>query len=68
MTAVRSADDPRRSPIAFVAADESWWLVPGVRFLPALLVAGYFRSTHRGVLAYNLVHATPIPAVGIAIG
>lgn len=56
------------SLIAFTTTNESWWLVPAVLFLPDLLMAGYLYSTRLGALAYNLVHATPIPAVGIAIG
>lgn len=56
------------SLIAFTTTGEPWWLIPAVLFLPDLLMAGYLRSTRLGAITYNLAHATPIPAVAIAIG
>jgi len=54
--------------VAYSATGRSWWLVPAGILLPDVSMAGYLAGTRIGAIAYNLVHATPLPASLIGLG
>jgi len=53
--------------IAYSTTGQPWWLIPLILLVPDLLMAGYLRSTRVGAATYNLAHATPLPALTIAL-
>jgi hypothetical protein len=56
------------SLIAYSSTGRSWWLVPLTLLVPDVSMIGYLAGTRIGARAYNAAHATPIPAVVVAIG
>ncbi len=48
---------------AFATTSTSWWLVPLLVLVPDIAIAGYLGGTRLGAAAYNVVHATPLPAL-----
>ena len=56
------------SLLAYSSTDRTWWLVPLLVLVPDLSMLGYLAGTRIGAYAYNIVHATPVPATLVAIG
>ena len=56
------------SLIAFSHTREPWWLFAAFLFVPDFSCAGYLQGNRVGAFLYNVAHATPLPAVLIALG
>jgi hypothetical protein len=56
------------SLLAYSSTGRAWWLVPLALLVPDLSMIGYLVGTRIGARAYNVAHATPIPAVVVAVG
>ena len=55
------------SMVAFSTTHRSWWLVPLAILLPDFLMVGYMAGTRIGAHVYNVVHATPLPALMVGL-
>jgi hypothetical protein len=56
------------SLVAYSTTREPWWLVPLVVLLPDLAMLGYLGASRLGAHIYNVVHATPVPALLVGLG
>ena len=54
--------------VGFGTTGRSWWLVPLLVLIPDLSMAGFLVGTRAGARAYNVAHATSLPAVVAALG
>jgi hypothetical protein len=53
--------------IAYTTTHQPWWLIPAAFLVPDLSAFGYLRGPRQGARAYNVVHATPLPAILIGV-
>ena len=53
--------------IAYPHTHQPWWLIPLTLLLPDLSALGYLHGPRPGARMYNLVHATPLPAIVLAV-
>ena len=54
--------------IAYGVLGQPWWIVPAGILVPDLAAGGYAAGSRPGAHLYNLVHATPLPAVLLGVG
>jgi hypothetical protein len=55
------------SLFVFSTTHRSWWLVPLLILLPDFMWMGYVAGTRIGAHLYNVVHATPLPALMVGL-
>ena len=53
--------------IAYTTTHQPWWLIPAAFLVPDLSALGYRRDPRQGARLYNLAHATPLPAILLAV-
>ena len=52
---------------AYTTTHRPWWLIPLTLLLPDLSALGYLQRPRLGARLYNLAHATPLPAILLAV-
>lgn len=53
---------------AYAVTGGDWWLFAALFLLPDLAMLGYLAGPRAGAAAYNVAHATPLPAALAAAG
>ena len=54
--------------VAYRTTGEAWWLFPAALLAPDLSMLAFLAGPRSGARAYNLAHATPIPALLVGLG